>query len=154
MTLANRPPESCRDKALRLLAQRPHFNAELARKLQARGFSEQEIEETLHELESHGWLDDRRFAIEMASGPLSRKGYGPRRIRAELERKGVGSEIADVAVASVFEESGDELKAARRALERRSKTSGGRAAAGRFLERRGYSTGVILTILDEIEFEA
>ena len=101
----------------------------------------------------HGWLDDRRFAIEMASGPLTRKGYGPRRIRAELERKGVEPDIADEAVTAVFENSGDELKAARRVLERRSKGSGDRAAAGRYLERRGYSTGVILTILDEIEID-
>ncbi len=90
----------------------------------------------------------------MASGPLTRKGYGPRRIRAELERKGVDSEIADAAVASVFEEPGDELKAARLALSKRSKGPGDRAAAGRYLERRGYSTGVILTILDEMEPEA
>jgi SOS response regulatory protein OraA/RecX len=90
----------------------------------------------------------------MASGPLIRKGYGPRRIRAELERKGVDSEIADAAVASVFEEPSDELKAARLALSKRSKGHGDRAAAGRYLERRGYSTGVILTILDEMKLEA
>jgi regulatory protein len=154
VALANRPTETCRDKALRLLAQRPHFNAELAKKLQARGFSEQDIEMTLHGLESHGWLDDRRFAIEMASGPLARKGYGPRRIRAELERKGVESEIADVAVAAVYGNAAEELEGARRALTRRSKRGGDRAAVGRFLERRGFSTGIILTVLDEIEFDS
>jgi len=138
---------------LRLLAQRPHFNAELAQKLRSRGFHEEEIEETLGDLESHGWLDDRRFAIEMASGPLARKGYGPRRMRAELERKGVDGEIAEAAVAAVYESAGDELDAARRVLERRTKGPGDRAAAGRYLERRGFSTGVILTVLDEIEFD-
>ncbi len=138
---------------MRLLALRPHFNAELARKLEARGFGGPEIEETLRDLELHGWLDDRRFAIEMASGPLTRKGYGPRRIRAELERKGVEPGIADEAVTAVFEDPGDELQAARRVLERRSKGPGDRAAAGRYLERRGYSTGVILTILDDIDID-
>ncbi|MGB5552988.1 MAG: regulatory protein RecX [Thermoanaerobaculia bacterium] len=125
----------------------------MARKLEARGFSEQEIGETLRDLESNGWLDDRRFAIEMATGPLARKGYGPRRLRAELERRGVEGEIAEVAVASVYASVADELDAARRALERRTKGPGDRAAAGRFLERRGFSTGVILTILDEIDFD-
>jgi regulatory protein len=153
VNLANRPPETCRDKALRLLAQRPHFNAELVRKLEARGFDEQEIEVTLRDLESLGWLDDRRFALEMASGPLARKGYGPRRIRAELERRGVDSEIADAAVEAVYEDPGAELEAARRALSKRTRGHGDRAAAGRYLERRGYSTGVILTILDELEFD-
>jgi regulatory protein len=112
-----------------------------------------EIEEALQDLESQGWLDDRRFAIEMASGPLTRKGYGPRRMRAELERRGVDEEIVEAAVAAVYESTADELDAARRSLERRTKGPGDRAAAGRFLERRGFSTGVILTILDEIDFD-
>jgi len=145
--------KKCQDKAQRLLALRPHFKAELAKKLEARGFHEQEIEQTLEHLEERGWLDDRRFAIEWTTGPLVRKGYGPRRMRAELERRGVDDDIAEAAVSSVYENVGDELDAARRALERRSKGTGDRAAAGRFLERRGFSTGVILTILDEIDFE-
>ncbi|NIA01613.1 MAG: regulatory protein RecX, partial [Bacteroidia bacterium] len=62
-------------------------------------------------------------------------------------------DIADEAVTAVFEDPGDELQAARRVLERRSKGPGDRAAAGRYLERRGYSTGVILTILDEIDID-
>ena len=89
----------------------------------------------------------------MATGPLARKGYGPRRIRAELERKGVEADIAEAAVAAVYESTTDELDGARRALEKRSKGPGDRAAAGRYLERRGYSMGVILTVLDEIEFD-
>ena len=89
----------------------------------------------------------------MATGPLARKGYGPRRIRAELERKGVEGEIAEAAVAAVYESTTDELDGARRALEKRSKGPGDRAAAGRYLERRGYSMGVILTVLDEMEIE-
>lgn len=72
-------------------------------------------------------------------------------MRAELERRGVESEIAEVAVASVYENAGDEIDAARKALERRSKGPGDRAAAGRYLERRGFSTGVILSVLNEIE---
>jgi regulatory protein len=146
--------ETCRDKALSLLAQRPHFTAELVRKLQARGFAEPVIEQTLEYLEGHGWLDDRRFALEMAAGSLSRKGFGPRRMRAELERRGVDGEIAEAAVASVFEGPGDELEAARRALSRRSRGHGGRAAAGRYLERRGFSTGVILTVLEDTDFDS
>jgi len=89
----------------------------------------------------------------MATGPLARKGYGPRRIRAELERKGVEGEIAEAAVAAVYESTTDELDGARRALEKRSKGPGDRAAAGRYLERRGFSMGIILTVLDEMEIE-
>jgi SOS response regulatory protein OraA/RecX len=84
---------------------------------------------------------------------LARKGYGPRRIRAELERKGVASDIVDAAVAAVYKDSGAELKAARRALSKRTGGPGDRATAGRYLERRGYSMSVILTVLDELEFD-
>lgn len=86
-------------------------------------------------------------------GPLARKGYGPRRMRAELERRGVEGEIAEAAVTAVYVTAEDERDAARRALERRTKNPSDRAAAGRYLERRGFSTGVILTVLDEIETE-
>ena len=149
--MASRSAESCRDKALRLLAQRPHFEAELLQKLSARGFGDEEILQTLANLEAQGYLDDRRHALEMAQGPLSRKGYGPRRMRAELERRGVDGEIAENAVAAVYGDLDAELKAARRALSKRSKGPGDRASAGRYLERRGFSTGVILTVLDDIE---
>lgn len=74
-------------------------------------------------------------------------------MRAELERRGVEGEIAEAAVASVYASVADELDAARRALERRTKGPSDRAAAGRYLERRGFSTGVILTILNEVDLD-
>ncbi|MCP5206595.1 MAG: regulatory protein RecX [Hahellaceae bacterium] len=50
------------------------------------------IESTLARVSSYGYLDDRRFA-EMFVRSRTAKGFGPVRIKSELERKGVASDI-------------------------------------------------------------
>lgn len=142
----------CYDKALQLLARRPHFRLELARKLLTRKFREDQVEQVLTRLEQQGLIDDDRQAIELTLGPLTRKGYGPRRMRAELERRGVSSELAVAAVTEAFPTPESELEAARLAAERLSRRSGtSTPRLARTLERRGFSTRVILQLLEELE---
>ncbi|MGB6641572.1 MAG: RecX family transcriptional regulator, partial [Thermoanaerobaculia bacterium] len=78
----------CYTKAQELLARRPHFRRELAVKLASRKFSPEEVETTLARLAEQGYLDDLEHAFDLARGPLQRKGFGPRRLRYELERRG------------------------------------------------------------------
>ena len=51
-------PPSCHERALRLLAVRPHFRAELGAKLIARGYDADEVAATLDRLVASGLLDD------------------------------------------------------------------------------------------------
>ena len=141
---------ACYEKALRLLARRPHFRQELARKLTSRGFPRREVEAALERLEARGHLNDRRCALDLASGPLRRKGFGPRRVRAELARRGAPEKAIEEAVSSSFAEG--ELSRARDLAARWLGTRGRRLAAlGRHLDRKGYSKQVILQVLDELE---
>ncbi len=143
---------TCFDKACDLLALRPHFRAELERKLGERGHDGEAIAAALARLEELGYLDDAGCARSLAAGPLSRRGYGPLRMRAELERRGAPAAVAAEAVAAVFAEG--EAPAARRAAERwlsRRRPGGpARAALARHLDRKGFAAGVVLGLVREL----
>lgn len=81
-------------KALELLALRDHFRAELARKLERRGFPPDEIEAALQRLETLGYLDDVRAAARFVEVNAVRKGWGRHRLERELERRGVARDVA------------------------------------------------------------
>ena len=145
---------SCRDKALDLVGRRPHFRQELLQKLTDRGYPLADIEAVLDDLTRLGLLDDPRHAREMVSGSMTRKGFGPRRMRHELRRRGVDDSIADTAVSEVFDDPDEELRRARVFTE--GKTIAGQTARDRLarqLDRKGYSAAVIIRVLGEIGFD-
>jgi len=74
------------NRALRLLARREHSRTELWYKLYRRAEDDSQLVRVLDQLESAGWLDDRRFA-EVYARQRREAGYGPVRIRAELEQR-------------------------------------------------------------------
>ena len=142
----------CKDKALDLVGRRPHFRRELEQKLQRRGFPALEIEAVLEDLARLGWLDDLQHAQAMAAGSMTRKGLGPRRMRFELQRRGVEEATAETVVAQVFEDPGEELRRARETAAR--KGLGVQVEADRLarqLDRKGFSKSVILRVLDDLE---
>ncbi|HEX2223318.1 MAG TPA: regulatory protein RecX [Thermoanaerobaculia bacterium] len=148
---------SCYDKAVQLLAVRSHFRAELAAKLARRGYSEDEVAAALDRLTAEGYLDDRRAAEELTAARIERGGEGRRRLRAELARRGVASEVVEETVAALTPE--DDLPAAREAARRWSSRRGssgrGRdpraeaASLARHLERKGFSHRAIVAVLRE-----
>ncbi len=143
---------SCFEKACDLLARRPHFRAELERKLGQRGHNEAAIAAALERLADLGYLDDDGCARSLAGGPLSRRGYGPLRMRAELERRGAPAAVAEAAVAAAFADGEEEAarRVAERWLSRRPGGAGARAALARHLDRKGFSTGTVLRLAGEL----
>lgn len=131
---------SARRKALDLLARREHSLAELREKLRARDFAAEEIETTLEQLAREGLASDQRF-VEAFVAAQVRKGQGPVRIRAELQRRGIGGEAS----APHLDADLHDWPALARAV--RAKRFGGgapkdfheRARQARFLEFRGFS---------------
>lgn len=83
-----------REKAVRLLETRERSCWEVQTRLQQAGFSPPVIAETLDWLQSLGYLDDARFARRYALEKYKR-GYGISRIRGELGRRGISSELSD-----------------------------------------------------------
>ena len=142
----------CKDKALDLVGRRPHFRRELQRKLLDRGFSAREVDSALDDLVRLDLLDDLQHARDMAAGSMTRKGFGPRRMRFELQRRGVEEFTAESVVSEVFENPDEELRRALEAAEK--KGARGRDDTDRLarqLDRKGYSTAVILRVLGDLE---
>lgn len=138
------------EKAVQLLAARPHFRRELAAKLAQRGFPAEEVAAALDRLEADGYLDDRKHAEDFVALRMERRNEGPGRLRAELERRGVDPELAAEIVRRQAPRE-DEAAAAREAAEawrrrHRSSTSP-EGALARHLARKGFSPRVIFTLL-------
>ncbi|NDO81836.1 recombination regulator RecX [Citrobacter sp. NCU1] len=95
------------DRAVRILAVRDHSEQELRRKLSAPVMGKngpEEIDATAEDYErviawcyEHHYLDDNRFVTRFIAS-RSRKGYGPARIRQELNQKGIAREATEKAM--------------------------------------------------------
>ena len=139
------------EKALDLLARRPHFRGELGRKLLQRGFAAAEVEETLDRLGEAGLLDDLEAARGRVAGDWSRRGYGNARIRAELIRRGVDDAVVERVLA---ERAGGELARAREAARKWLRSHALRPEAlGRHLARKGYDAGTVYEVLESTRLE-
>lgn len=96
-----------RDRAMRILAMRDHSEDEFRRKLTAPVMSKNgpealdtkpgEVEEVVAWCLEHNFLDDARFARQFIAS-RARKGYGPVRIRQELNQKGINREMSESAM--------------------------------------------------------
>lgn len=138
------------DTALRLLAQRPHFRAEIERKLGRRGFPEEEIADALARVAELGYLDDLGLACAEVARLRDRRGLSGAAAAAELGRKGVDPEVVAAALGG---EAGDaeDLETARAAARRWLATHAAeRAALGRHLSRKGHPARVIFRVLKEL----
>ncbi len=150
------PGKPCGQKALDLLSRRSHFERELERKLRQRGYDDAEVEGTLEKLRDQGLVDDRRTAGEFVRGRRLRAPEGRRRLRAELARRGVASDV----ITEVLEQEtdDDDRDLARQAAERwqRTRSRPGRsadlekAALARHLAGRGFSQRAVYSILDDM----
>lgn len=136
-------------RALNLIGYTARSEGELRERLGRYGYAPETIEAVLGRLGELAYLDDEEFARQRAQ-EKARK-YGPRRVSADLMKRGVGRELASRAVAGEFE-GRSELEDARSAAARRYNGEGSEAKARRvygFLARRGYSAGVCAEVANE-----
>ena len=80
------------NKALDLLSRREHSRKELYLKLISRFESKEDINLILNKLEKNKLLSDSRFTEEYVQA-RRRKGFGPIKISAELEKRGVSDSL-------------------------------------------------------------
>lgn len=141
---------ACFDRAMDALARRARSRADLGRWLREREFAAPDIEAALDRLVALGLLDDHAFARGFARTRLAAgRGFGPRRVAAELSRRGVARGVVDAVLAELADDAGapDERTAARAVAERRAKSLRGlapeeaRRRLVAFLVRRGFGQG-------------
>jgi len=140
---------SLRERALRFLARREHSRAELARKLAPHADESGAIDSVLDDLESRGWLSERRVVEQVVHARRTR--FGARRIERELLDKGVSEDGVAAALPQLKE---GELEAARAVwLKKFGGRQPGRPAERarqvRFLQGRGFDLDVILKVIEK-----
>jgi regulatory protein len=141
--------DSLKERALRFLARREHSRAELARKLAPHADDSTDIDSVLDDLESRGWLSERRVVEQVVHA--RRRRFGARRIERELLDKGISKDSVAAALPQLKE---GELEAARAVWLRKF---GGRqpgrpaerARQVRFLQGRGFDLDVILKVIEK-----
>lgn len=143
--------------AANILSRRDHSEAELRRKLSAKGFPEETLDETMARLKSAGYLDDRRFAHGFAESAIRNgRGYGFR-LRLELSRRGVAEEIIEDTLATMGAEY-DEIATLAELMARKFEGFVPRQADERtkrrvisYFQRRGFSLAAIVRVFRDRE---
>jgi regulatory protein len=119
--------------ALALLAQRRLTEAQLWKKLQARGYEHDEIAEAVASCKSDGYVDDRLYASLYVEG--ARKAVGDARLCADLVKRGIDREAAAAVVADAEVDERTRMRRSggcnRSLLTRRSRGSSSGSASPR-----------------------
>jgi regulatory protein len=110
--------QRAKQQAYRLLTYRSRTSSELRDRLQQRGYTTTIIAEVLHQLESDGFIDDRKVALDWARYRLQTKPLGRQRMAWELQRRGLPSESLDEVLRKVYSEF-DEIMLAEQAARKR-----------------------------------
>lgn len=134
--------------AVRLLARREHSRHELITKLCQRGGSPEVVASVVEALAERGLQSDQRHAEHYARGRAER-GYGPLRIRAELQQRGIDRAL----ISQVFDRlEVDWLAAAAQWYERRyahpPSDVQDKARRQQALQRRGHPHEVIRELVN------
>jgi len=141
-------PLAVRLAAMDLLARREHGRVELMRKLRKRGAPEELIEAALQRLAEEGLLSEARY-LESFVAYKARAGYGPQRIREELDQRGLARGDIDQALRDSGIDWFEQLRETwqRKFAGRLPVDARERAQQGRFLAYRGYSLDMIGRLL-------
>ncbi len=141
-----------RDCALTLLERCDRTASEMRRKLRERGYSEDDIENTMIFLEEYRYIDDREYVRRYIRAYSARKSIS--RLRGELAQKGILRELIDEA----FEENPvDEDSQISYWLRKKGYVSGQELPPDQyrrltaFLARRGYPYEAVRRVMAQLE---
>jgi regulatory protein len=91
------------DHALKQLSRRAHSANQLKNKLSLRAESPAAVAAVMQKLREYGYTDDQKYSESFASSRLLNEGFGKFRVLRDLQAKRVSSDVAQQAVAKVFE---------------------------------------------------
>src|SRR5699024_5258476 len=147
------PYERGREIALRQLSFSARSRHQLASAMSERGIPEAVVGEILDRFEKVGLVDDAEYAAMLVRTRYRERGLARPALAEELRRKGITGPVADAALDQVGAD--DERAAALDLVERRLRSMGPVEPAKRrrrlcsMLARRGYATGVAVSVVDE-----
>src|SRR4030095_4652341 len=104
--------------ALQYLAARPRTAHEVRQKLRRSGVADQVAEQVIARLQARGALADVPYTPAYLTPRRASRGYGPQRLRQELQQRGIGRALVEEAVQQDLA-AGDVLAVARAQAEQR-----------------------------------
>jgi regulatory protein len=141
--------------ALDLLSRRDHFRRELEDKLRRRDLPDDEIAAAIARCEALGLIDDERVARRFVEVRAGSRGWGPRRLAAELQQRGLSREDAEGIAALPPDLAEDAVRTALRKLEIRAPAGWWRDGQRRArmvssLITRGFEAEVAIAAVDAL----
>ncbi len=99
-----RAKERTMNRAVKLLSAKPRSVEELRTRLIEKTWTNlQLVDQVLEKLQEYGYLDDAKFAGDLALSKLRQKPQGERRLQQSLSQKLLSKENVDAAIKSAFE---------------------------------------------------
>ena len=141
--------------ALDLLSRRDHFRRELVEKLRTRNFRANEIESAIARCEELDLLNDERVAQRFVEVRAVDRGWGPHRLAAELQRRGLSPDDADRLSRLSGELAGGAMRTALRKIEVRAPAGWWRDGQRRArmvssLITRGFEAEVAIAAVEDL----
>ena len=136
-----------------MLARREHSRRELLDKLALRGYQRDEVEPVVDAMAECGWQNEERYA-ECYVRQRIQNGYGPIRIRYELQQRGIND--ADLDEQAESQGGWQNLLRdvyTRKYGEETSLTQNEWLKRSRFLQQRGFSGEAIKRLFAELKIK-
>ena len=146
-----------KQRAFRYLGRRQHSTSELRIKLKQKRYEIELINEVLDDLKKKNFLDDTKFAEMFVEEKMKLKLWGEQKLRSELVKRGIKSEIiTDVLANKISEE--DKLNNAMIIASKKYDTLKNRNVNKdvikrklfTFLNSRGYNYYLVKEVYDEL----
>jgi len=119
-----RSRERTMNRAVKLLAAKPRAVAELRERLLEKAWTNSEIvDRVIDKLKEYGYLDDRKYASDVALSKLRQRPQGERKLQQSMSQKKIDREVRDEAIAAAFEKL-PEADMIDRAIEKRLRLKG------------------------------
>jgi regulatory protein len=144
--------------ALGLLGRRNHTAFELERKLMKRGYDKENVRKTIVKCIQLQIVDDKISGRQYLN-ELIRKGYGPLRIKYMMSQKGLENPLIDELFFEENVEKNERTLCAQvltkkiKMVQRKKDPKQIKALLHRFLLSRGFSSSVILELLQKCQLE-
>lgn len=148
------------ETAYAYLTNRMHTVRETEQHLRGKGFSDEEVRETIAELKDLKYLDDYEYALRYYEYNRQKRRASMRAAR-ELAEKGIDAETIrnareDYFYADNVDEFEDALESARKDLESKKDAAfdeKAAAATARRLSNKGYESDIIFRVLERLRTE-
>lgn len=145
------------NKALNFLSYQMRSEHEVKKKLLNLEFGEAVILEAIQKLKGYGFLNDETYSKALLETKKRTMKKGPRAIRQDMVKKGIGKKLQDDVLESFTHE--EQLKLALELAEKTARSEAKKTPSQvkqkiqDMLMRKGYSFGITNEVLEQMTFE-